>query len=55
LSASYETFEFDIREDSDISISGLAFIRVGAGAKLSVRVPKGIDVTSRPTIFKGGV
>mgnify|MGYP005829507771 FL=1 len=55
LSASYETFEFDIREDSDISISGLAFIRVGAGAKVSVRVPKGIDVTSRPTIFKGGV
>ncbi|GAB3071041.1 ribosome biogenesis GTPase YqeH [Salinicoccus sesuvii] len=54
LSEDYEVFSYNIEEDSDISISGLAFIRAGAGAQVVVRVPKGIDVTLRPTIFKGG-
>ncbi|MFB9860700.1 ribosome biogenesis GTPase YqeH [Salinicoccus siamensis] len=53
LTESYESHEFDIEEDSDIEISGLSFIRVGGGSIVEVRVPEGVEVTLRPTIFKG--
>lgn len=48
-------FNFNITEDSDILISGLAFIAVQSGAKVAVKVPKGVEVSVRPTIFKGGL
>ncbi|KKK35445.1 GTPase [Salinicoccus sediminis] len=55
LSEEFSEFEFTTDADSDISISGLAFISTGPGATVRVRVPKGVDVVLRPTIFKGGV
>ncbi|WP_411844242.1 ribosome biogenesis GTPase YqeH [Salinicoccus sp. HZC-1] len=55
LSTDYSEFDFTVDTDSDLSISGLAFVSINAGAKISVRVPKGVDVVLRPTIFKGGV
>lgn len=46
---------FMVEEDSDILISGLAFIAVQSGAEVCVTVPDGVDVSIRPTIFKGGI
>ncbi len=54
LSENGRTFSFDVTEDSDIEISGYAFISVSEGARVSVNVPKGVDVNLRQTIFKGG-
>lgn len=55
LSEEYTEFEFSVDKESDLSISGLAFVSIGPGADIRVRVPKGVDVVLRPTIFKGGV
>ena len=55
LENDFTSYEFTVDNDSDLSISGLAFISITAGAKISVRVPKGVDAVLRPTIFKGGV
>src|SRR5699024_9346692 len=55
LSEEFSEFEFTTDADSDISISGLAFISTGPGVTVRVRVPKGVDVVLRPTIFKGGI
>ncbi|MFD2829551.1 ribosome biogenesis GTPase YqeH [Corticicoccus populi] len=46
---------FQMNEDSDILISGLAFVAVQSGAEVTVKVPDGVEVSVRPTIFKGGV
>lgn len=54
LTENAKTFSFDVAEDSDIEISGYAFISLSAGAKVSVHVPKGVEVNIRQTIFKGG-
>lgn len=54
LKDDFTNYDFSVDADSDLSISGLAFISIGAGAKINVRVPKGADVVLRPTIFKGG-
>lgn len=53
LSTSYDTYEFTLEEGSDILISGLTFISVANKAKVTVRVPKGVSVTVRSTIFRG--
>lgn len=49
-----KVYTFSVTEDSDIEISGYAFISVRPGAEISVHVPKGVDVNIRQTIFKGG-
>jgi len=50
-----KTFSFKVTEDSDIEISGYAFINVQTGTEVVVHVPKGVEVNIRPTIFKGGI
>lgn len=54
LSGTGKIFSFDVTEDSDIEISGYAFISISEGARVSVHVPKGVEVNIRQTIFKGG-
>lgn len=54
LSENGKVYSFNVLEDSDIEISGYAFISISAGATVSVRVPDGVDVNLRQTIFKGG-
>lgn len=53
LTSNYDEYHFDLQGASDVLISGLAFISVAKKAKVSVRVPKDVNVTVRPTIFKG--
>lgn len=48
-----ETFSFRSTERSDILISGLAFISIDEGVEVDVTVPKGVEVTLRPSVFKG--
>lgn len=48
-------YTFKVTEDSDIEISGYAFINVQTGVEVAVHVPKGVEVNIRPTIFKGGL
>jgi len=48
-------YPFKVTEDSDIEISGYAFISVQTGTEVTVHVPKGVEVNIRPTIFKGGL
>lgn len=55
LEDNQKEFTFKIKEDSDILISGLAFISIQSGAEISVKVPDGVEVSLRPTIFKGGM
>lgn len=38
-------------EKQDVMISGLGFITIDKGATFSVRVPKSVDVTLRPSIM----
>ncbi len=53
LSQNYDKFEFKLNEASDILISGLTFVSVAKQAKVTVTVPKGVNVSVRSTIFKG--
>lgn len=53
LSTNFEKHEFKLDGASDILISGLTFISVAKEATVTVRVPKGVNVTVRSTIFKG--
>lgn len=55
LSEDYSEFNFTVDKESDLEISGLAFVSIGAGAVIRVRVPKGVEAVLRPTIFKGGI
>src|SRR5699024_106604 len=48
-------YPFKVTEDSDIEISGYAFISVQTGTEVTVHVPKGVEVNIRPTRFKGGL
>ena len=53
LSQNYDKFKFKLNEASDILISGLTFVSVAKQAKVTVTVPKGVNVSVRSTIFKG--
>ena len=53
LSQNYDKFVFKLNEASDILISGLTFVSVAKQAKVTVTVPKGVNVSVRSTIFKG--
>ncbi|HIW38356.1 MAG TPA: ribosome biogenesis GTPase YqeH [Candidatus Jeotgalicoccus stercoravium] len=53
LSENYDEHLINVDAMSDVLISGLAFISIAKDAKVKVRVPKGVNVSVRPTIFKG--
>jgi len=52
LSQNYDKFEFKLNEASDILISGLTFVSVAKQAKVTLTVPKGVNVLKPSTIFK---
>ncbi|CAD2076190.1 ribosome biogenesis GTPase YqeH [Phocicoccus pinnipedialis] len=48
-----DIFSFRTTERSDILISGLTFVSIDEGVEVDVTVPKGVEVSLRPSVFKG--
>lgn len=53
LTLDAETVSFRTTERSDVLISGLTFVSVDEDVEIDVKVPKGVEVSLRPSVFKG--